>query len=854
VIDHPLYQAQIDLEYDMVTAGRDKFLSTMQKAATRQNESETPYGVLLMKKMHSEVTEAIQAEINAAAMGRPGRRRAHVTYLTYLGADVSAYIALRGILDGISSVRRAQTLALSIARLFQDQVRLDKFMAENPDKYEVTMRQVEKATSYRYKSVVSRLMMNRTGLVDPADWSQTDMAHLGFLLMDLANNVTGLLEKRHIIKGSQQVGVEMIPTDLAREWVAKCKTTFEILSPEYLPTIIPPKPWAGPKNGGYYTGMARRIKFVIKSKAGYNKGLAGKDMAKVYDAVNAIQETPWKVNKPVLDVLLAIWEGERSAKGLPALRDADAPVKACENLKEVDPDAFKVWKRKANKVIQENIAMTSKRKALLSTIQAAKKMSAYEEFYFPHQVDFRGRAYAIPKFLNPQGNDVTKSLLTFAHGIPLGEDGWQYLAIQGANTYGNDKISLEERVQWVLDNQESILRVAADPLGDGFDFWQAAGETWCFLAFCFEWAGYVAEGDAFCSSLPIAMDGSCNGIQHYSAVLRDQVGGAATNLVPSTSGKPSDIYGEVAGRAVEYLTALLRPEVPTSGFLADLIEGWEKVKVDEETGEVLRDSVDYKDMARQWLRFGVDRSISKRSVMTLPYGSSQRSSRDFIDEAIRKKIKEKGVENVFQIDEEDDGIFDAALFLNPLIWQAIGDTVKAAREGMKWLKDCVVLVSKANSPMLWQTPDGFPVEQAYYVQKVTKVKTHIAGEVTVLNLTEDTAEINKREQANGIAPNWVHSMDATAMRGAVRQSVEEGIGYFAMIHDSFGTHAGNSAPFARIIRESFVRLYTDNKPLEDFQRQVLALVTDKDAEKVPAIPAKGTLELDQVLQSDFFFA
>ncbi|WP_323166737.1 DNA-directed RNA polymerase, partial [Pseudomonas bubulae] len=62
----------------------------------------------------------------------------------------------------------------------------------------------------------------------------------------------------------------------------------------------------------------------------------------------------------------------------------------------------------------------------------------------------------------------------------------------------------------------------------------------CFLAFCFEWAGVVEHGGLWESALPIAFDGSCSGIQHFSAMLKDERGGRAVNLLPSET--VQDIY------------------------------------------------------------------------------------------------------------------------------------------------------------------------------------------------------------------------------------------------------------------------------------------------------------------------
>jgi len=177
------------------------------------------------------------------------------------------------------------------------------------------------------------------------------------------------------------------------------------------------------------------------------------------------------------------------------------------------------------------------------TLTVAEEFRGDRAIYYPHSVDFRGRLYPVPMTgLSPQGPDLDRGLLTFAQGKPLGtQEAADWLAIHGANTYGIDKVSFADRLEWVDQHREDILAVARDPLQPGpLAFWSASPDKWQFLAFCFEWAGYLKDGLGYVSSLPVTVDGSCNGIQHFSAMLRDRAGGAAVNLVPGE--KPADLY------------------------------------------------------------------------------------------------------------------------------------------------------------------------------------------------------------------------------------------------------------------------------------------------------------------------
>jgi DNA-directed RNA polymerase len=85
-------------------------------------------------------------------------------------------------------------------------------------------------------------------------------------------------------------------------------------------------------------------------------------------------------------------------------------------------------------------------------------------FYLPHNLDFRGRAYPIPPHLNHIGDDLSRGLLVFAEGKPLGERGLRWMKIHLANLYGYDKAMFDERVIWADEHLEQIVDSATNPL------------------------------------------------------------------------------------------------------------------------------------------------------------------------------------------------------------------------------------------------------------------------------------------------------------------------------------------------------------------------------------------------------
>ena len=66
------------------------------------------------------------------------------------------------------------------------------------------------------------------------------------------------------------------------------------------------------------------------------------------------------------------------------------------------------------------------------------------------------------------------------------------------------------------------------------------------LACCKELANAVRHPNPseYVSHFPVHQDGSCNGLQHYAALGRDELGAIEVNLHPSSS--PQDVYSGVA--------------------------------------------------------------------------------------------------------------------------------------------------------------------------------------------------------------------------------------------------------------------------------------------------------------------
>ena len=804
---------QIAIEEEMRRTSIDTYRRNIDKAKERGAESTTLYGVNLMKHSVVSLSSAIVEFLEYAFAGRAGKTQTSAELLNLVDPEKAAYLTLKVVMDGVSNKYALTKVGMRIANVLEDEVKFGVFESKDKGWFQVIRNEVTKRTSNRQVRRYALIhTMNRKALIDFSPWSHMEKLMLGCKLIDLLIRSTGIVELRTQTYSKTKRTLYVVATDKTLDWIEKVNSNGELLSPFYLPCIVPPKDWTSPTEGGYHTESIRPLNLIKTFNRRYLDEMANCEMPMEYKAVNALQQTKWAVNTRVLDVMQTAWDSGQPWKGIPAREDLTLPPSPCPDLKKEDMDEvqkhkFLQWKAEASKIHQANSRTTSKRVQFSRTLSLAGRFRD-TPFYFPYQTDFRGRKYTVVSFLSPQGASFSKALLTFCDALPI-EDREQesWLAVHGANCFGYDKASLEDRHSWALDHTPEIIASAEDPYNNRF--WLDADEPWMFLAFCFEWAGFCEEGYGYMSSLPIGLDGSNNGLQHFSAMLRDEVAGAATNLMPSD--KPQDIYQTVADKVV----AALKQKAS---------------KGDEE--------------AKKWLEFGVNRKTCKRPVMVLPYGGQKYSCRQYIEDYIRERV-EGGATNPWDTD-----LFKPSLYLTDFVWEAIGETVTSAREAMSWIQDQAKLVAKLNLPLIWTSPTGFVVQQHYPSMIHRRIKTYIDNTIVKPSVNElDFANLDKRRSVNGASPNFVHALDAAAMTITICKAVDLGIRDYAMIHDSYGVHAHHTPKLATALREAFVEMYTNHDPLEEYRQSILQVV-----DEVPPPPKRGNLDISKVLDSAFFFS
>ena len=557
-------------------------------------------------------------------------------------------------------------------------------------------------------------------------------------------------------------------------------------------------------DGGFYLERGGLV------RAGLNIHSASLDnpfSEETLTAINNLQNTPWRINRAVLEIMHPAYFGGLVIGDMPPPDNPSEPPRLPDDLWESMPrDERDAYKIKRSHYYTEIAMLEGRRFAWLSKLDMATDVADEPAIWFPHSVDFRGRLYPLISDLSPQGDDAGKALLMFALGKPLGEEGMFWLCVRAANCYTQDgdlsldKLPMRERVEWTVRNRDRIVEAAAHPL-DGSQWWTQAEEPWSFLATCFELTQAFDDQENFVSHLPVPLDGSCNGLQHLAAMGRDRVGGMVTNVVPGEVRR--DIYSEVA-------TII--------------------------NHRVSQDAAAGNPQAVQWLG-KVGRKTVKRAVMTTPYGVTDRGIRDQL-------INDKHTHGM-------DKRGEAADYLRDCIVDALAETSLTAKQIMSWLQEIAGRLADHDIPFRWQTPTGNTVQQSYWDLTGIRVET-LAGRITLEKETPESG-LRKRKQRLAAAPNVIHSFDAAHCCRTINACVAIGITNFAMIHDSFGTHATDTGFLSHVLREEFARIYADNwlQRIEDYVRSYAG---DIELPSWKEYVTLGDLDVSQVVHAAFFFA
>lgn len=805
VITEEMVQRQVDIENESMTRAIARSRNAVKEALESGRASELPAVSRLIAAAFGTVSTEIERIKAEKVAGRGGKFRG---FLRKLPTDLLATSALITCLDRVASLKSTQMTYQSIASQLGRQVQAEILRKNLTVVAPAYMNRVDEyLQQHRTKSPSHILRTYRAsaeavGLADEP-WVNTQCISVGTLLLSAVYE-TGLFTWE---SGPNQLKYLNPAPELERVLTDVMQNAHAMVT--HPPMIIPPVPHTTMWDGGYVTDLnLHRPTYKNKSITNAERRRVASAFEKaegLKQALNTAQSVPYRINHTVLDTVLAA-RAQGLGIGMPSTHATPKPEWYLtgipkEKYSEKELEEFEEWKLQARNWYGAERIRISKLRAFAISLQQATEYKEEPALYFPTCVDWRYRIY-FKSALNPQGSDLQKALIEFGHGKALGERGLFWLKVHVATTFGYDKKLPQLRAEWVDLHWEQILNVVNNPLNSQEIL--DADSPWCFYAACIDLVAAVQSGNpsTYVSRIPVAMDATNSGGQHFSAMLRDPIGGALTNLFWTGDDEKADMYMEVKRRT--------------------------DIKVAQATDDVLQQ--------HYWMVNPITRAMTKRPAMTYFYSATLRSCADYI----MLGAMDEGYEATPEMT-----MTKYAAWLAPRMRDSIGDAMPSAATAMEFLQDVSRRVPLENH-LEWLTPLGGLVLNRYATVNEMRIHIHSMGINQVVGYNKDYQFNNRRKATAGVAPNAVHSQDATHL-GMLINAADCAI---LPIHDSVATHASDVDAMHTTIRREFIRLYTE----QDFLEVIKGAAVKAGADVSDLVtPSKGDLDLESIAHSPFFF-
>lgn len=569
--------------------------------------------------------------------------------------------------------------------------------------------------------------------------------------------------------------------------------------------------------GGYKTYQYQLVRF--RGKVDYNKYSEN-----IFKTINHIQSVPWKVNREMVRII-------KEELSLPNIEDfvkVEYP-QIDENIWNLDEDKLSKEEKEKNQLLKQNYfkeveiyraeksdyeSEVGKYRAIKLALEIAELYQDYEEIYFPHSYDFRGRVYPIPVGLSPQGSDTIKAMLEYRDGEVLTDRGVEWALAYLTSLFGEDKIPFKERVE--------RGKVLLD------EDWKKADEPYQFLAHQLELRKLYQDSNYEFKGR-VHLDACNSGSQFTSAMTNDLDGCLATNVTPT-------IKKGVQDRQDAYLLVAKKSLAITNSLLK---------RTDKERQEELEL---FKDLLVE-----KGRKVCKTPVMVSNYGGTEGGRSELVWDILRElKVERKFITKS-----------NAALF-SKIIGQSIVGVLHGGKAFEAYIHKMSAILTKSNKPTTWTTSDGF------YVVHVKKkegqgiqISCLLPGSrrVTTLLKKRYLNEISPRKMKSAISPNFVHSLDAELLRRVLLRTIEEKIFDTDWIHDSFGCLPNHVDKLLEVTKDEFINLMK-SEPLKsldiELREQIEKTKPNTKLLESISIPnlskSSKQLDLELVRDSEWFFS
>lgn len=780
-----LIKIQIDIEEQCARQGYDVYMNMVNDGINRGRESTSAYGIKLMNELINqfEVSYAHYFE-NQSKL-----RRKNKAYL-HLFKDLSE------TRNDIGSV-----LAFLLAQVISDNISGRVYLTS--------------ATTTLLKKLVRSFGIDELDEETESDVI-TGLIQLVRFLVCSVEYLNIDIEPRKRVKGVMTGGKAFISVDETK--AAELKKIAERIALNnafHRPMIVKPvkhTSLVSPK-GGYLNLRSPLLKSPVKVNGKIHPMILGFKDKEFFDTLNAHQEVGYKINKQMIDIIKELQfigaVGDSLHYNTDILRD-EMMANAAQEIHDVNEmrkenfgaNAFLLTDIGEQEIIKKHLKIAEQYVASFKkTIAIAQEYSQYDAFYYPVFLDNRGRIYYYGKDLNPQGNELHRSLLQFAEGTVMDDIKVMDSYIALGNAMGYDKKTIEFRQNAVIDNLDTFVNGSLQEVIELLD----KDALLTGLAVAMDIRGYhkaKAQGQEYISYQPLHFDSCNSGSQINGVLLRDDRNCRLSNIINVEGDTLEDTYKAVA---LDLQRKLLKDQ---SGMFRKF----------NNTPEIYHRTV-----------------FKKSSMVRTNYGGSHLTCRDDISYQLKKMFPEFW--NSITKSEKDAFMVEAV--------RVIDASLPASTAYKRFARKMIAEVVKRDECLAYHNPrSGFPVVLRENVvgTKDIKYTEMFTGKCKSYTMKIHTKDVDRGRTVSASVPGITHSFDA-----GIIIDVKKRCGDIPMttIHDSIAVLAGHgTSKLLPAIRDCYYDMAVNDD---------LRVIAD-ELKSTVEIPYSNDLDIEEIKVSKHLYS
>ncbi len=578
---------------------------------------------------------------------------------------------------------------------------------------------------------------------------------------------------------------------LTPEWkniVNETKERASTNADSYSPMIVKPIPHKDliSGTGGYLSADSPLLKFPSKNLGTRTihdalMSFNSETNPEFFKLLNKTQETPYKINKQLLDIILDYNEKgiffsgyntdienltelvNKETQSNIDLRNSQRKQYANITGTEYIPLTEGTYSLERKNVYSKYIEEINKYKNI---IEQSKYYSGFNEIYFPIFLDFRGRVYLYSQYgLSYKGDELSKALLFQANTERLTLTGLKSMYETLGNCLGHDKknLRIKRRIasKWFKQHRDTFESGDFSMFFEDSHVGEVFEEPINALSIVIELLNHNSDSE-YETGYVNHRDARCSGPSLIGTTLRDKEAMTLTSVIDINSDALPDAYT----LAADTCRSICSKRASKGDSKAAVLMGFAN-------------------------KLFIRKVFKKPVMVVLGYGGTRYG--------LKQDVKDIFNDDSSSISELPK---DYINYFTDLVLEALKESMGVCVNLLETNRAVADEVGKSKGEIVVINPiTGFPMIQQEFKEETKRIDVNTTQRIQLV-FKKYTDKVDYRRLKSAFSPDVVHNLDSTVLL-MVQGDIDFDI---TTIHDSIGSHPNNTHKVIKSYSKSLYKL------------------------------------------------